>query len=401
MMYKKAVVIVVLWLSAITCPAQVRVTNLDVSFQFRSGTGMRGDIMHYRQDSALYISLAIHSPLDSLRHFEVSYSLLNSLNEEVKTIIPLKKLPAYFQYETENKSVFGFKLAAHDEKFFVLWLADTVSRQIFPYVKSLQRYPQAADMLVQHNDINTPVFDYYLPTGSRVRLQSLTVRQTIVVDYYDYHFMPARPPMLTTADTTGADFSPDETITLNSGQEFEVDKAGMYYFHLQDYPTGYTLIARDQPFPRFGTIDMLSEALRYITTSEEYTKLHTTFDKKKMFDEFWLNNTLSQSKAKRAIKEYYKRATQANQLFTTYKEGWKTDMGMIYIIFGPPPKVFWKDDGLLWIYPKTFELPRVAFFFKNIQSAFTERQYVLERKEEYRNIWLRTIDLWRSGRKAF
>ncbi len=37
--------------------------------------------------------------------------------------------------------------------------------------------------------------------------------------------------------------------------------------------------------------------------------------------------------------EYYRRIAYANEKFTNYKEGWKTDMGMIYVTLGPPNQV--------------------------------------------------------------
>ena len=39
-------------------------------------------------------------------------------------------------------------------------------------------------------------------------------------------------------------------------------------------------------------------------------------------------------KAKSLIAIYYNRIQNANLHFTTFKEGWKTDRGMIYVVFG-------------------------------------------------------------------
>ena len=74
---------------------------------------------------------------------------------------------------------------------------------------------------------------------------------------------------------------------------------------------------------------------------------------------------------------------------------------MIYIVFGPPSHVFIRDDIEMWIYEKSFELPRVAFNFTKINTAFTNQHYVLVRKAEYQNLWFRVVDLWRKGKKEF
>jgi GWxTD domain-containing protein len=39
------------------------------------------------------------------------------------------------------------------------------------------------------------------------------------------------------------------------------------------------------------------------------------------------------------MEEYYSRVTYANRQFGHYSEGWKTDMGMVYIIFGAPNNI--------------------------------------------------------------
>ena len=57
-----------------------------------------------------------------------------------------------------------------------------------------------------------------------------------------------------------------------------------------------------------------------------------TFDKKAALE--WLTKT----KALENIKfgDSVEEIEEANKQFSNYKEGWKTDMGMMYILFGPP-----------------------------------------------------------------
>lgn len=53
---------------------------------------------------------------------------------------------------------------------------------------------------------------------------------------------------------------------------------------------------------------------------------------------------------------YYRRVRYANKEFTQYKDGWKTDRGMIYILFGAPNQVFYSDfvsddiNSQQWVY---------------------------------------------------
>jgi len=40
-----------------------------------------------------------------------------------------------------------------------------------------------------------------------------------------------------------------------------------------------------------------------------------------------------------AMNEYYQRIKYANEQFKSYTEGWLTDMGMVYVVLGPPIQV--------------------------------------------------------------
>src|SRR5699024_11656675 len=69
---------------------------------------------------------------------------------------------------------------------------------------------------------------------------------------------------------------------------------------------------------------------------EEMMKISDPDSLKAAVDRFWLKNIGNQNKARQVIKKYYQRVVEANKQFSNFKEGWKTDLGMIYILFGPP-----------------------------------------------------------------
>lgn len=381
---------------------QNKVSNIDLSFQYDIESGIRGKIISSKQDTLAILRINFSAPFDSLKRYTLSYSLINSIDEEITTRIQLKSLSSYFQFEDKNGSQYGLKAKVGNSKYMILWLYDSVKKTRYPYIKLLTRHFQSEDILLQQKNLNAAIFQNYLPINSNIRVVSMSKwLNSIQGDYYDYHFMPAKPPMSQTKDSLAFTFKVDKSFMLNSNDSILLSEKGLYYFHLGESQLGQSIIIRDKQYPKVNQIDKLVESLRYLTTEEEFIKMSSSFNKKKLFDEFWLNNTKSEVKARQTIKEYYKRVKNANLLFTTYKEGWKTDMGMIYIIYGPPPKVFVRDAGIMWIYNKTFELPRVSFFFNHMNTAFTDQHFVLERKLEYQNLWFRAVDLWRSGKKDF
>ena len=105
----------------------------------------------------------------------------------------------------------------------------------------------------------------------------------------------------------------------------------------------------------------------------------------------------NREKAVRIISSYYRRIAEANEMFSRYKEGWMTDRGMIYIIYGPPNDVSRNLDEEVWTYEKTVNMNKIKFTFMSVRNLFTDQHYELERNDELRQTWFRAIDLWRKG----
>jgi GWxTD domain-containing protein len=143
----------------------------------------------------------------------------------------------------------------------------------------------------------------------------------------------------------------------------------------------------------------------FLMTEKEYEELMSIDndeDLKKAVDRFWLSNIKNSRIAKSAIELYYSRVEEANKQFSNYKEGWKTDQGMIYILFGPP----WYVDKssvseMIWSYSYNFSDPEKNFLFISPtvnNKYFPFDNYILQRNTFYYNISYQQSQLWRSGR---
>jgi len=59
-----------------------------------------------------------------------------------------------------------------------------------------------------------------------------------------------------------------------------------------------------------------------------------------MFKDFWKAKDPSPGTTENELMdEYYRRVKYANDKFTTFQDGWRSDMGMIFILFGPPDNI--------------------------------------------------------------
>lgn len=90
-------------------------------------------------------------------------------------------------------------------------------------------------------------------------------------------------------------------------------------------------------------LDLAIKQMRYIAKEDEYEKVEeaaTDQERRKLFDEFWTKRDPNPAtKQNEYMEEYYSRVEYANKHFSHYQPGWKTDMGMVFIIFGSPNNV--------------------------------------------------------------
>ena len=90
-------------------------------------------------------------------------------------------------------------------------------------------------------------------------------------------------------------------------------------------------------------LDLAISQIRYIAREGELDELEaaeTSEEKQAAFLAFWKRRDPNPNTPRNErMEEYYRRVAYANKQFSHYIEGWRTDMGMVYIMFGPPSDV--------------------------------------------------------------
>lgn len=160
-------------------------------------------------------------------------------------------------------------------------------------------------------------------------------------------------------------------------------------------------------FPSLETARELARPLYYLMDKGEYEELMSIEDDeelKKAIDTFWLSNVQNSVTARNVIQLYYERVENANKQFSNFKEGWKTDPGMIYILFGEP----WYSDRygprLEWSYAYDRSDPEKNFTFRRTKvrsKYFPFYNYLLQRDSFYQNIQFNQIQRWLRGSILF
>lgn len=165
-----------------------------------------------------------------------------------------------------------------------------------------------------------------------------------------------------------------------------------------------TFAMTDPAFPRVETLDTMIDALVYLATPDAFERLRapgTPTERRRRFDAFWGGLIADRARAADLLDRYYSRVEEANRLFTTFKAGWKTDRGMVYIIMGAPLQVERRIEGEVWHYTYGVEAASDAFVFERLPTPVGGEgfaNYVLDRGPRYDRLWRHALDRWRSGR---
>ena len=109
------------------------------------------------------------------------------------------------------------------------------------------------------------------------------------------------------------------------------------------------------------------DQLIYIASDDEIDsiKVGKDYDEKlNRFIKFWKKRDPDPSSSNNEImNEYYRRIDYANKHFEGYYDGWRTDMGMVYVTLGPPDQV---EREPMSIDSKPYEI----WYYYNLNKQF-------------------------------
>ena len=259
------------------------------------------------------------------------------------------------------------------------------------------------NFLVKSKVDDTPLFRNHFKLNEELVISyKAKIAVTIFVRYYNREFPLAAPPF-SVADARPFQYKADSLFSIqldqNGSANFSTNKKGFYHFQLDTSKRiGLTLYHFSETFPEIKKAQDLVPPLRFITSKQEYDELTSSTNPKAAVEKFWLNCTGNQDRAKEIIRKYYNRERDANLFFTSYIEGWKTDRGMIYLIYGAPNVIYRTAYAETWTYGEANNINSLSYSFSKVDNPFTDNDYILERSAVYKQNWGIAVDIWRQGR---
>lgn len=248
-----------------------------------------------------------------------------------------------------------------------------------------------------------PFFDDHVPPFTAVRIHCEKYAGRTL--YGDRRRIPYRlpPPVFSSTTVGNGNVEPDSTffVEVDSSGHFLVVTGASGSLHFRpdsNIQEGYTLFVLDESYPLVRTGKDMLAPLRYITSMQEYDKMARSENVRKAVEQFWLDAFGDRTNAREGIRTYYSRVENANRYFTSYIEGWRTDRGMVHIIYGPPGSIHRSDRSETWTYGEESSLTALNFTFVVRQNPIADNDLVLERDPMFKSSWYRNVESWRNGR---
>lgn len=348
------------------------------------------------------------------KNLEVQYRLVHDNGKQSKLFVNTNAknyeitIKAYENYKAktllfEEIAVFynaldkleQIKIAVPARQYVLeLSVKNIATKEIYSDVLDVDKTKDNEQTIIAYQENEKPLICNYTDKGTTIRFKHVNAKTTqLFIKYFDEEFRASRAPFIHKSWKFSSTKSFKSIEKININEPFKVDKKGLYFIQ-SDTSTvdGLFLNCFSNNFPTLTNAQDLVASTRYITKNIEYKKLTETDEIKNTLDAFWLERGGTKQRSRELIKAYYNRVQRSNRYFTTYKEGWKTDRGIIYIIFGKPLVIKKTPTFEYWYYTNSETGNSYDFNFNK-----KDGQYLLRRSQYYEYHWKDKIFEWRKG----
>lgn len=337
---------------------------------------------------SVHYELTMNDTLQSDTNLIIEWSLRNSLSERKGTSVEASpEILVKKSWKTEGV----LRLTNVSAPFLAAKITNDAQKKMWAYYVQLDQ-AKSIHFVKDKRVITTN----YVQKGKPLTIEGFDSSKPLLVSYYKNVFPAASPVFAVTQGAVSPTMKVDSSFKVSASSPVTFYQKGLYLTKHDDNPAhGFTFRVEDD-YPKLGRLETLVGPLMYITTKDEYEKLLQAGNDKKKFDQVILGITGNSERAKSFMRSYFKRVEFANRLFTSYKEGWKTDRGMVYIIYGPPDVVYLSEGREVWEYRG--ERLSQRFQFVRSETIFDPYNFVLIRNKAFQKLWLEKVDLWRKAR---
>ena len=306
----------------------------------------------------------------------------------------------------EDKELIGsMEMKRNEARSFVLKITardlnrDTESSVFVPVERSVPGHRQG---FLPLSEKGLPIFGDHVPPGTTVRvLCEQYAGDTLIAEHLRVPPKLPAPVFTATVERPAVKVDSSWTVQVDADGAFSfIAGAGGFYHFRPDTSTkeGFTLFTFTDTYPTVRKSKDMVAPLRFITSLQEWDRMMSSNDQRREVERFWTDAAGSRDRAREAIEAYYSRVESANRHFSGWTEGWKTDRGLVHIIFGTPNMIRKTPDSEVWTYGEETNLTSLTFVFEKRAGPYSDNDLVLRRDPAFKTAWYRNVESWRSGR---
>lgn len=416
--FKFFLIVITIALFASSCTSTKRINRINTASSYvdeYSGKFLKHQIYH-QNDSMSELVLQIKSAMiPGLKEKPLEVYSLMTLNYEVFTSMKKKdihqsdsyKLSEILSYDQLNEGGVELKipLKLYENTSYVLILSmkDQANKKNYQKIIKLTKDRFSPENFRITNGEGALIWKHWLKKGDKMKVQFRYPKvDEIHMSYFEPKFSPAKSPYYE-SDSKNIELENTKVfeqfeLSLTNGisQVIELPKNGAYIFHdNKDLIQGKLITMFYNDFPKINKSSHQVFALRYLNDRKDFSKMLKD-DPGHTIQEFWFFEGRTKERSEQMMKTYYNRVLRANELFTSYKEGWKTDRGMVFMIYGPPDVIYNEDDREVWEYGANASYNDLRFDFMMTKTFLNNQEYLLIRSYDYKKSWHKVVENWRN-----
>lgn len=364
--------------------------DINFSYLYDQGTEFTLDLKVYslNRQPVAYVEFVSTNPAKSTTEYSLQWELRSSISDKNGQELPEPE----WLISTPAKKSGRIRLSdATPGQLVVAKVILSASRKAWYFYKEV---PDSGNFSLIQN--NLPVTTTFIRINELTSFSGFEPDKSLFVSLYKAEFPAAAPPFSTAQARVSPTLKPDSTFTLSPDQPVRFLEQGLYLVQQDTAGSSGLAFRVEDDYPKLGKIETLAGPMIYVCEKKEMDKLRAAKGDKLLFDKTIISITGSTDRARIFMRSYFRRVEQANLLFSSYKEGWKTDRGMIYIIYGPPEEVYRLGDREVWEYKNNYFKGR--FIFAKAPTLFDPQNFVLIRDRRFTDTWYQLVDLWRKAR---
>ncbi len=397
----------------ISCSTQQKINKYNSAQSYVDeypGAFMQQQIFHKSDTmSDLYIKIdALNIPslrskkVDIYSYMTFQYEVYASLNKKDLIQSDLYKLSDLVPFDRIDKGgvVLNIPLKLQQNKNYIVLLSvkDQISKKNYFKLLRVNKGTFSPEDFNITNEKDQILWHSWIKENQTIKIEyRYPVSELMQISYFEPKFSPAKPPYVDGISTNPKAFETYE-VSLNKGKSDAIvlPREGVYLLK-KDKEQSQGLV-KTQFYENYPSIDNPAQqifALRYLNTKKEFYAMLQD-DPTHTLQEFWFFDERSKERSQEMMNTYYSRVQRANELFTSYKEGWKTDRGMIFIIYGPPDQIYNEADSEVWEYGEDADYNDLQFEFMIRQTTLSAQDYILIRDKAYKDSWFQLVKNWRE-----